>query len=95
MKKDAKQPTLERYKEIKKILQLCQQIDNSRKLTNFQKHNLPRLNQGEIDNLNKLIYKKKKKLLVNKIPGPDRFREILTNIKRKGNSYPSQTIPKN
>ena len=67
----------------------------------LEKCNLPRLNQDEIEKMNRPITRTEietviKKLPTNKSPGPDGFTgEILSNIQRRANTYPSETIPKN
>ena len=72
-------------------------MDNLEEMDNFlERYNLPRLNQGEIENMNRPIRRTEietviKNLLTNKSPGPDgftgefyqTFREELTPILRK------------
>ena len=55
-------------------------MDNLEEMDTFlEKHNLPRLNQGEIENMNRPITSneiesvRKNKLPTNKSPGPDGF----------------------
>ena len=75
-------------------------VDNLEEMHIFlEKHNLPRLNQEEIENINRPIISTEietviKNLTTNKSPRPDGFRRILSNIQRRANTYPSQTLPK-
>ena len=67
--------------------------------TFLEMHNLPRLNQEEIKNMNRLITSTEieiviKNLPANKSPGPDAFRGEFYQTFREENSYPSQTLPK-
>ena len=84
-------------------------MDNLEETDNFlEKHNLPRLNQEEIENINRLITSTEietviKNLPTNKSPGPDgftgefyqTFREELTSILVKlfQNTAEGETLP--
>ena len=89
-------------------------MDNVEEMNKFLEiYNLPRLNQGKVENLNRLITsseiesvnknrnKNNKKQTNKKPPSKQKsrtsqlYREILPNIKRRANTCPSQTIPKN
>ena len=67
----------------------------------FEKFNLARLNQEEIEIMNNPITTTEIEALIknlpkNKSPGPDGFhRRILSNIERRANAYPSKTLSKN
>ena len=75
-------------------------MDNLEEMDRFlEMHKLPRLNQEEIENLNIPIIGTEietviKNLPTNKSPGPNGFKEILSNTYRRANTYPSQTLPK-
>ena len=67
----------------------------------LEKQNFPKLNQEEIENLNRPITSMKIKTVIrnlpaNKSPGPDGFTaEFYQNIQRRANTYPTQTLPEN
>jgi len=77
-------------------------MDNMEEIDKFlEKYNFPKLNQEEIENLNRLITSTEietviRNLPANKSPGPDgftdefyqEFREELTNL-----TYPTQNLP--
>ena len=79
-------------------------MDNLEEMYKFlEKHNFPKLNQEEIENLNRPITSTEMETVIrnlptNKSPGPDgftaefyqNFREELTPILRKGNGTPLQ-----
>ena len=64
------------------------------------KYNFPKLNQEEIENLNRPITSTEietviRNLPANKSPGPDGFTaEFYQKIQRRANTYPTQTLPK-
>ena len=66
----------------------------------LEKPNLPRLNQEEIENINRPITSTEietviKNLPTNKSPGPDGFTGVLSNIYKRANTHPYQTLAKN
>jgi len=77
-------------------------MDNMEEIDKYlEKYNFPKLNQEEIENLNRLITSTEietviRNLPANKSPGPDgftdefyqEFREELTNL-----TYPTQNLP--
>ena len=75
-------------------------MDNLKEMDKFlERYNLPRLNQEEIGNMNRLITSTEietvfKKFPTKKCPGPDGF--TVNSIKHYGraNTYPSEIIPK-
>ena len=81
-------------------------MDNLEEMDKFlEKHNFPKLNQEEIENLNKPITSMEietviRNLLANKSPGPDgftaefsqKFREELTPILEKAMATHSSTL---
>ena len=65
----------------------------------LEKRNLPRLNQEEIENINRPITSTEietviKNLPTNNSPGPDGFTGEFYQTYRRANTYPSQTLPK-
>ena len=70
--------------------------DNLEEMDEFlEKYNFPRLNQEEMENLNRTIINKEieivtRNLPANKSPGPDSFTAEL--YQRSGNTYPTQTL---
>ena len=64
----------------------------------LEKHNLPRLNQEEIKNINRPITSTEIEIVIKNLPknrSPGRLhRQILSNIYRRAKTYPSQTLPK-
>ena len=75
-------------------------MDNLEEIDKFlEKYNLPKLNQEETENMNRLITSQKnetvtKNLLTNKSPGTRWFNwSTLQNIQIRFNTY-SQTLPK-
>ena len=76
-------------------------MDNLEEMDKFlEKHNLPRLNQEEIQNIKRPIKSTELEtaitnLPIHKSPGPDGFTgEFYQTFKEKLNTYPSQTLPK-
>ena len=77
-------------------------MDNLEEMDKFlEMQNLPRLNQEETESMNRPITSNEietviKNLPANKSPGPDAFTgEFYQTFKRRANTYPSQTLPKN
>ena len=77
-------------------------MDNLEEMEKFlEKYNLPRLNQEEIENMNRPITSNEietviKNLPTNKSLGPDGFTgKFYQTYREKLNTYPSQTLPKN
>ena len=75
-------------------------MDNLEEIDEFlEKYNLPKLNQEEIENLNRPITSTEiktviKNLPTNKSPGPDGFTgEFYPKIQRRDNTY--STLPEN
>ena len=75
-------------------------MDNLEEMDKFlEKYNLPKLNQEDIENLNRPIKSTEiktviKNLPTNKSPGPDGFKgEFYPKIQRRDNTYP--TLPEN
>ena len=68
--------------------------------TFLEKHSLPRLNQEEIENINRPITSTEietviKNLPTNKRPGPDGFTgEFYQTFREETNTYPFQILPK-
>ena len=94
--------------EIQSILTDCykqlyaNKMDNLEEMDKFlERCNLPRLNQEEIENMNRPVTSNAietviKSLPTNKSPGPDGFTDEFYQTFREGsNTYPSQTLPKN
>ena len=75
-------------------------MDNLEEMDRYlEKHNLPRLNQEEIQHINRPITSTEietviKNLPTNKSPGPDGFTGKFYHIQRRANTYPSQTLPR-
>ena len=75
-------------------------MDNLEEMDRFlEKFNLPKLNQGEIEMMNNPITSTEieaviKNLPENKSPEPDGFTGKLSNIQRRANAYPSNTLSK-
>ena len=97
MKIQKKKTIIEHYKQLyANKFNIVGEMDNF-----LGTHNPPKLNQEEIDNLNRLITKNeieymiKKKLPTNKSPGQDRWlhKQILSNIQRRNYTNSSQTLP--
>ena len=67
----------------------------------LETYNLPKLNQEETENLNRLITANEIEAIIKKSPTKQKswtrwlHRQILPIIQRGTNTYPSQTIPKN
>ena len=67
----------------------------------LEKYNFPKLNQEEIENLNRPITSMEIEIIIrnlptNKSPGPDGVTaEFCQKFKRRANSYPTQTLPEN
>ena len=77
-------------------------MDNLGEMDKFlERYNLPRLNQEEIENMNRPIKSNKIEtvslnLPTNRSPGPGGFTgEFYQTFWRRANTYPSQTLPKN
>ena len=66
----------------------------------LEKYNFPKLNQEEMENLNRPITSMEietviRNLLANKSPGPDGFTAEFYQKFRRPNTYPTQTLPEN
>ena len=67
----------------------------------LEKYYLPKLNQKEIENLNRLVTSTEfetvvRNLPANKSPGPDGFTaEFYQKFRGELNTYPPQTLPEN
>ena len=77
------------------------QMDNMEEMDKFlEKHNLLRLNQEELENINRLITSTEienviKNSPTNKSPGPDDFTsKFYQTFSDEVNTYPSQSFPK-
>ena len=76
-------------------------MDNLEEMDKFlEKYNLPKLNEEEIENLNRPITNMKirtviKNLPTNKSPGPDSFTAEFYQKFRRDNTYLTQTLPEN
>ena len=77
-------------------------MDNLEEMYKFlEKYNFPKLNQKEIENLNRPITSMEietviRNLPANKSPGPDGFTaEFYQKIQRRDNTYPTLTLPEN
>ena len=73
-------------------------MDNVEEMDKFlEKYNFPKLNQEEIENLNRPIISMEiviRNLPANKSPGPDSFTaEFYQKISRRATTYPTQTLP--
>ena len=92
--------------EIQRILRdyykqlYANKMDNLEEMDKFLEMHLPRLNQEEIENMNRPITSTEietviKNLPTNKSPGPDSFTgEFYQTFKEELTPYPSQTLPK-
>ena len=77
-------------------------MDNVEEMDKFlEKYNFPKLDQEEIENLNRPITSTKIKTVIrnhptNKSPGPDGFTaEFYQKFREELNTYPAQTLPEN
>jgi len=76
-------------------------MDNLEEIDKFlEKYNFPKLNQKEIENLNRPITSTEietviRNLPANKSPGPDSFTAEFYQKFRKANTYPIQILPEN
>ena len=81
MKNETLQPTLQKYKGPKRLLQatICQKVDKLEEMNKFlERYNLPKLKQEEIETMNRQITSNEietviKNLPTNKSPGPQAF----------------------
>ena len=75
-------------------------MDNLEEMDKFlERYKFPRMNQEETENTNRAIVSTEiesviLKLSTNRSSGPDGLRRILSNIYRRFNTYPSETISK-
>ena len=76
-------------------------MDNHEEMDKFlERYNLPRLNQEEIENMNRPITSTEIETVIKKSSNKRKprarwlHRRILSNIYRRANTYPSQTLPK-
>ena len=101
MKEEKLQQTPQKYKIIREYYKklYANKLDNLKEMEKYlESHNLPKLNQEEIENLSKPITNKEiktviKKLPKNESPGPDGFSgEFYETF--KDYTYPSQNLPK-
>ena len=66
----------------------------------FKKRSLPRLNQEEVENMNRPITSTESETVIKKLPNKQKHRarwlhrQILAKFQRRTNTYPAQTIPK-
>ena len=93
--------------EIQRILRDYYQQLYANKMKNLEemdkfleKYNFPKLNQEEIENLNRLITNTEietviRNLPTNKSPGPDGFTAEFYQNLEKSFTYPTQTLPEN
>ena len=92
--------------EIKRTTRDCYQqlyaniIENLEEMDKFlEKYNFSKLNQEEIENLNRPITSIEtviRNLPTNKSPGPDSFTaEFYQKFREAHNTYPPQTLPEN
>ena len=81
-------------------------MDNMEEMGKFlEKYNFPKLDQEEIENLNRHITSTEietviRNLPANKNPGPDSFTDefyhkVFSRRERRANTYPAQTLPEN
>ena len=77
-------------------------MDNHKEMDKFlERYNFPRLNQEELENINRPITSNEiktviKNLTTNESPGPDGFPgEFYQTFREELNTYSSQTLPKN
>ena len=73
-------------------------MDNHKEMDKFlERYNFPRLNQEELENINRLITSNEIKTVIKNLPTTKRWlhRRILSNIYRRANTHPSQNLPKN
>ena len=74
-------------------------MENLEEMDKFlEKYNLPRLNQDEIEKMNGPITRTEIETVIKKLPTKSRtgwlHRQILSNIQRRANTYPSETLSK-
>ena len=76
-------------------------MDNMEEMDKFlEKYNFAKLNQKEIENLNRPITSTEietviRNLSANKSPGPDAFTDEFYQKLRRANMYPIQILPEN
>ena len=77
-------------------------MDNLEEMDKFvEKHNFPKMNQEEIENLNRPITSTEIKTVIknlprNKSPGSDSFTcEFYQKVREELNTYSTQTLPEN
>ena len=74
-------------------------MDNEEEMDKFlEKYNFPKLDQEEIENLNRPITSTEIEIVIrnlpaNKSPGPEGFRAEFYKKLRRVNAYPTQCLP--
>ena len=103
-KKEVRADTTEIQRIIRDYNQqlYANKIDNLEEMDKFlQGYNLPRLNQEEIENMNRPITSTEIETVILKFPEKQKSRtrwvcrQIQSNIQRRVNTYSSETLPKN
>ena len=103
MKMERSQQTTQKQRIIRDYYQqLCtNKLDNLEEMDKFlEKYNFPKLNQEEIENLNRPITSTEIETVIRNLPadespGPDGFTAEFYQIERRDNTYPTQMLPEN